>query len=81
MNEEKFIDEDEFTVMNLVYFVRRLAYQARKNDPENKPAAQALAYLERHGCVGNVLRSTSDAVCECLPLATRASKNEFKGFG
>ena len=58
------IEIDEFTVMNLVTFVRRLARQLRKSDPNNKPALDALSYLNRHGVTGDLLRAASDTGVE-----------------
>lgn len=51
------IEEDEFTVMNLVAFVRRLSAQLMRFEPQSKPARQALEWLERNGVRGQILRA------------------------
>lgn len=51
-------DVDEYTIMNLSMFVRRLVRLLRKHDPGSKPAAQAMDYLERYQLQGSPLRSS-----------------------
>jgi hypothetical protein len=53
-------DIDEYTIMNLSMFVRRLARLLRQHDPDSKAATQALDFIERKNLQGSPLRTADE---------------------